>query len=120
MKALLIVAHGSRKESSNEEIKELAAKVADSSPSDIECVKVAFLEMAAPSIEEAVDSCFRSGASELLVLPYFLAAGSHVTDDVPAVINAAMKQWPGRSCRVLPHIGAMDYMVNLVAGACKT
>ena len=117
MKKLLIVAHGSRRESSNEEIRVLAVKVAAKLQLTADDVSVAFLEFASPSIEIALDDCFNQGTEEVLVLPYFLSGGNHVVKDLPREIHSALNKWSDKAITVLPHIGASDAMVNLIAQA---
>ncbi len=114
MKYLLIIAHGSRREASNEEVKILARKVAQTLPDDVNHVNVAFLELASPSIGEAIDDCFNSGATELVVLPFFLSAGRHVVTDIPSEVERAMRNWPGKKLTMLGHIGSMDAIINLI------
>lgn len=117
MRHLLIVAHGSRRAQSNHEVRALAEKLASDLPTRIDDVLVAFLEFSSPSISEAVDICFTRGVEELVVLPYFLSSGNHVVRDIPQQIDQVMKHWPDRKTIILPHIGASDDMVNLIADA---
>jgi sirohydrochlorin ferrochelatase len=117
MKQLLIVAHGSRRESSNDEIRKLAVKVAANLELVVDDVAIAFLEFASPSIEAALDDCFSRGTGEVAVLPYFLSGGNHVVDDIPREILTALNKWPDKEVTMLPHIGASDAMVSLVAQA---
>ena len=85
--ALIIVAHGSRKSSSNEEVKALGEKVKFLQDKRYALVMTAFLEFATPSLEESILSCVDKGASEVVILPYFLASGNHVTRDIPEVVQ---------------------------------
>lgn len=117
MQQLLIVAHGSRRAASNEEVKALAQKVAQRLQLPDENVQVAFLELALPSIQTALDQCFNQGCTRVTVLPYFLASGSHVTSDVPREIEAAQEKWPDKTIELLPHIGAAQSMVELIANS---
>ena len=117
MKRLLLIAHGSRNASSNEEVRLLASRVADRLALHIDEVAVAFLELASPSIGEALEQCFRAGAEEVLVLPYFLAGGSHVVKDIPREIHAATTLWPDKVISLLPHIGASEAMTSLIVEA---
>lgn len=118
MKCLVIVAHGSRRQASNEEVKTLAGKVEKQLPKGFSGVKVAFLELATPSIETAIDSCYEEGASELLVLPYFLSAGTHVASDVPSEVEKAMVKWPDKKIEIVQHIGSLDPMIDLIVSVC--
>ena len=54
MKHLLVAVHGSRRESSNDELRLLGAKVSASVGVAFDGVKVAFLEFASPSVEAAL------------------------------------------------------------------
>jgi sirohydrochlorin ferrochelatase len=118
MKHLLIVAHGSRREQSNSEVRLLAKKVATEMPFAIDEVLVAFLEFASPSIGEAINSCITRGVKEIIVLPYFLSAGNHVVKDIPREINKAMEKWPDKKITILPYIGAVDEMPSLIGKCC--
>ncbi|MDP6969427.1 MAG: CbiX/SirB N-terminal domain-containing protein [Gammaproteobacteria bacterium] len=118
MKQLLIVAHGSRRAASNKEVVTLASKVADNLQTAVEDVAVAFLEFAEPSIGAALDDCFKRSVEEVVVLPYFLSAGNHVTNDIPRQIDKVQNKWPDKVITILPHVGASGAMVGLLAQAC--
>ena len=115
MKHLLIAAHGSRRESSNEELKHLGMKVSAMLGVANNQVDVAFLEFASPSIENALVELFNNHVTEVIVLPYFLSAGNHVVRDIPAEISKVLAQWPDKKITLLPHIGALDSMVGAIA-----
>ena len=78
MKSLLIVAHGSRRAASNHEVKELVERVRQRPDLAFDDVDYAFLELAEPSVGDALACSARRGAKEVTVFPYFLAAGRHV------------------------------------------
>ena len=119
MKHLLVAVHGSRRESSNDELRLLGAKVSASVGVAFDGVKVAFLEFASASVGAARVDFFNSGATEVVLLPYFLSAGNHVVIDIPREINKVVDQWPDKHLKVLPHFGALDEMANFIAQACK-
>jgi len=120
MQQLLIVAHGSRREASNQEVRLLAQHVATQLQLPAAQVQVAFLELATPSIASALNSCFQHGINEVTVLPYFLSSGNHVVKDLPQEIAAVQENWPNKCIKLLPHIGAIEGMVNLIANAYHT
>ena len=86
-KALVIIAHGSRRAQSNEEVKQLANQVAQLDDETFDVVSAAFLEIAKPSIVDALQQCANQGANHITVYPYFLSAGRHVVEDIPAEIE---------------------------------
>lgn len=114
MKALLLVAHGSRRAASNEEVVALADRVADEVTGSFALVEAAFLELAEPSIEEGIGRCVAQGAREIAVVPYFLAAGTHVVKDIPAIIESARAAHPGVVITVGEHVGASSQMPALI------
>ncbi|MDG5760315.1 CbiX/SirB N-terminal domain-containing protein [Natronococcus sp. A-GB1] len=83
--AVLLVGHGSRREKSNQQVRELAA--------DLESqlgipVDAAFLELAAPAIDEAFAE-LATLVSRVTVVHCSLFAASHVKNDVPLAIERA-------------------------------
>lgn len=113
MKSLLIVAHGSRRQASNDEVRALSRRLAESEH-DFDHVDCAFLELAEPSIPEGLERCIEHGASEVVIFPHFLAAGRHVAEDIPAEVAPVEAKHPQVSVRIAPHLGASDLLVNAI------
>lgn len=118
--AVLLIAHGSRVPESNAEIETMALRLAARLPSDCAAAH-AFLELASPSIPEAVDTLAGAGIRHILLIPYFLAAGKHVAEDIPAIIEAARTRHPDLEIRMTGHFGAEDsvpgILTAMVSGA---
>ncbi|WP_417518266.1 sirohydrochlorin chelatase [Marinobacter sp.] len=66
--------------------------------------RIAYMELAEPSLEAVVQDGVAEGAREFTVVPLFLAAGRHLRKDVPAMIEA-LEQSTGASIRLSPPIG---------------
>ena len=113
-KALIIVAHGSRKASSNEEVMALGEKVQSLLSEHYAYVMTAFLEFTSPSLEESMLSCVEKGAGEIVILPYFLASGNHVTRDIPEVVEKIQILHPKVKMVLQEHIGSASGMVTLL------
>jgi sirohydrochlorin ferrochelatase len=114
MKALLLIAHGSRRQASNEEVVALSAAIAREMKDDYPIVEAGFLELAEPSIPEAFDRSIRKGATEICIVPYFLSAGRHVHADIPGEVDKARAMYNGIAMTILPHIGASLQMKDLI------
>jgi len=114
-RALIIVAHGSRKDSSNEEVKAIVEKVESLQDKHYAFVMTAFLEFAAPSLEESIHHCIDQGVSEIVILPYFLASGNHVTRDIPEVIQNIQASYPQVKITLKEHVGSASGMVKLLS-----
>lgn len=106
MKALLLVAHGSRRPESNDEVRRIADELGKLAGDDYAYVSSAFLELADPSIPDGIQQCIDHGADEVEVLPYFLSAGRHVSQDIPNEVAIKQQQYPELSIRILSYLGA--------------
>lgn len=109
MKALLLIAHGSRKASSNQEVADLASKL-QQLPSDFSCIGHGFLELTTPKVPDAVHALVEQGATHITLLPYFLAAGMHVSEDLPELLAQAQEAHPEVTFNLLEHLGAAELM----------
>ena len=113
MKALLLIAHGSRSASANDEIRVLTAQLRDAGVR-FELVECAFLEMTEPNIVQSGNKLVGDGASEIVVLPYFLAAGRHAAEDIPAEVARIAQQHPQIKITIAPHFGAATGMAQRI------
>lgn len=114
MKALLLVAHGSRRAESNEEIARLAARVAARAGEEFGLVQHAFLELAAPLIPDGIELCISQGATSVHVVPYFLARGTHVAEDIPEQVEIKQTQYPDMDIRITDYLGTSDELVDVL------
>ena len=72
MNALLILAHGSRKKRSNDEVQSLAQRYEVAYPDQFDAVYAGFMELAQPDIHMTIRTAIDAGATQLTILPYFL------------------------------------------------
>ncbi|GAB6877993.1 CbiX/SirB N-terminal domain-containing protein [Halorubrum gandharaense] len=89
--AVLLVGHGSRREKSNEAVRELAAGLEERIGV---ATDAAFLELVEPSIPDAVGTLAR-GTSRLTLVPLSLFAASHVKNDLPLAVERARSEHSG-------------------------
>lgn len=114
MKALLIVAHGSRRKESNEEVRRLACRIKENAGPAFDLVMGSFLEISSPQIDSAIADLVDEGASEIKVFPYFLSAGTHVVNDIPRLIQEEREKYPQTHIEILPHMGALQGISTLI------
>lgn len=114
MKSLLVIAHGSRRAASNDEVRQLVERIAASQKSDFDEVCAAFLELASPSIPDGLEACIKRGAKEVVVFPYFLAAGRHVVDDIPNEVAPVIDKYPEVTVRIAPHLGYSSELPGII------
>ncbi len=114
MKALLVISHGSRRAASNEEVFRLTDELRKSSGAELPLTACAFLEIASPKVQTAIDELAAAGATECLVFPHFLAAGTHAARDIPRALEEAGKRHPGITFTLMPHLGALPGLASLI------
>lgn len=105
LRSCLIIAHGSRREGSNDEVRNLASLMRSMTDA-FKTIECAFLEIAQPSIEQGLTKLIAHGSTEIIVVPYFLSSGRHVVTDIPEQIEQIRKTHPDIVIQVTNHIGA--------------
>jgi len=118
MKYLLIVAHGSRRMASNDEVRQVS-QCFDLQKHNFDAVGTAFLELDDPSIPQGLIDAIKLGATEIVVLPYFLSAGRHVSEDIPAEVAGVQKNYPNVIIKIAPYLGASDKMPEILLAQAK-
>lgn len=113
-KSLLVVAHGSRRGASNDEVRALTERVRAMADQRFAAIECAFLELAEPSIPDGIQRLIDHGARHVTVLPYFLAAGRHVIEDIPDAVTAKQREHPGVHIEIAPYLGTSETMPELL------
>ncbi|MDI9245235.1 CbiX/SirB N-terminal domain-containing protein [Marinobacter sp. CHS3-4] len=81
--AIILLAHGSSDARWCETFEKLAAPTLQS----VEGSRVAYMELAEPSIDTVVAEGVKAGTTSFKIVPLFLAAGRHLRKDVPGMIE---------------------------------
>ena len=110
--ALLLVDHGSARAKANELLAEVALLVR--ALSGLEVVECAHMELAEPTIAQALEACERAGADLVIVHPYFLAPGNHSTQDIPRLVGEAAARHPRLRYRVTEPLGLHAKIAEVV------
>ena len=90
MEIVLIIGHGSPSKETNA-LEEVSKAIHKKSHPGCEknCVRTAYLQFNAPTIGEAIERAINDGAEKLIIHPYFLNRGVHVTESIPEIIKKA-------------------------------
>ena len=110
--ALLLIAHGSRLAEANADLEHLVAVLRARGPYAI--VECCYLELAEPSIEVGAVRCLEQGAERVLLAPYFLSAGMHVTRDLEAMCVQLAAAYVGVHFRLCEPIGRHPLMAEII------
>jgi sirohydrochlorin ferrochelatase len=114
-KGLILIAHGSRNLASNQQTIDLTASLASLVKDKYTQLNHAFLEFADPSIENAVKTQIQAGMTHIVLFPYFLSNGNHVSQDIPLMIGRFQHQYPLIRFTILPAFGLSPDIVELIS-----
>jgi sirohydrochlorin ferrochelatase len=110
--AVLLIAHGSREPAANDDLLELAGRLAASGKYPI--VEACFLELTEPDIPAGGARCVARGATRVLLVPYFLSAGVHLRRDLTAARDDLSRRRPDVEFRLGPPLGPHPLLEQLV------
>jgi sirohydrochlorin ferrochelatase len=111
--AILLIAHGSREEGANDDLHQLAGRLA--AQGDYSIVEPCFLELAEPDIATGGETCVKRGALRVLMVPYFLSPGIHLVRDLVNAREALRDTNPGIEFRLGPALGPDPLLDQLVS-----
>lgn len=110
--AALLIAHGSRRKDANDDLVHLADEVKRRGRYDL--VEIAYLEVTPPTIADGGRACARAGATRVLMLPYFLSAGNHVTEDLERHRRDLSVEFPATEFVLCAPLGLHPLIVDVV------
>lgn len=113
MLGLLIVDHGSRRAAANDQVVDMAARVARLMPAGTP-IATAHLDICPPTIADGISVLLAQGVDEVRVLLYFLADGRHVSEDIPALVRAALAPRPDVRVTIGRALGPDDVLAALM------
>ena len=112
MRALLVVDHGSRRAEANETLTVVVQNIRELYPDLIVCL--AHMELAQPDIKSGVADCLSQGAREIIIHPFMLAPGRHVTEDIPRMVKEALGPHPEIIWRVTLPLAPHPLLAKIV------
>ena len=92
---VIIVGHGSSEEGADN-----TAEVAGllhamlHKDCDKDCIRVAYLQFMEPDLKTVIGEAASGGAGKIIVHPFLLSSGYHVTKNIPETINRARQEFP--------------------------
>lgn len=115
MEHIILIGHGSPKKDANT-IDQVGRLLHDRIHQGCggDCVRAAYLQFAEPDIMTAITDCVQAGAERIVLHPYFLYSGMHVTKDIPEVIRAAGERYPAVEFVYTEPLGTHDKLVQIV------
>jgi len=107
---VVIVDHGSRVAASNEALLVVARRFQQTLGHAN--VQPAHMELAEPSIDQAVSACVAQGARRIVMVPFFLLPGRHWRSDIPQLTARACHSHGGLPYLVTAPLGDSQAVVD--------
>jgi precorrin-8X/cobalt-precorrin-8 methylmutase len=88
--ALVLIGHGSKLSHNRENLVKIAEILRKKSR--FKTVEISFMVRDTPTIPEAIESIVKRGIKKIVLVPAFLAAGVHTTQEIPELIGVKDKE----------------------------
>jgi len=111
MTGFIIFAHGSRIESANQAVRDVAQQMANSGQ---HIVEPAFLELGEPDLSGATDRLLARGITRIIVIPYFLTLGTHLQRDLPRLVENVSRTHQGVEMQVTSPLDGHPALVQVL------
>jgi len=118
MHGLLLFAHGARDPAWARPFEAIASHLRAQHPHGP--VALAFLELMAPRLPEAVADMVQTGCRRITVVPVFLGSGGHVRRDLPVLLDQLRSEHPGVELVCTAALGEVDAIHRALADAALT
>jgi len=113
MNALIIMAHGSRRTSANQEFLDLVNRIGQNQ-THFQVTLGAFLEQSSPTLMQACEQAIKEGHDNITIYPLFFNCGRHVEKDIPIQVSEVMSHFESCKISLLPYFGSSEGLAGLV------
>lgn len=79
-------------------------------------VRLCYLEFEPPGLDEVLAEAAEDQVERVRILPLFIAAGKHVREDLPNLVEQATRAHPAMAIELLPTLGEDPRFVALMRG----
>lgn len=92
MEKVVLIVHGSPIESANQ-FNELVSNLIEVLKISRDDLAISFLKYGKPTPYEAVDFFVKDGAKRIIIHPFFLTQGGHISKDIPEIVEQLKKAY---------------------------
>ena len=115
---VIILCHGSRGQRGTVAVSEALRRVTEGVkpllPQGVEVIGAA-LQFNHPTLEEAVESLVVRGVERIVIMPYFLFPGRHITEDIPQLVEELKGSYRDKEFIVTKPLGLGEHFIVSVA-----
>ena len=109
---LILIAHGSRDQRWREPFEKLLADIKSGIRDD--CIFLAYMDVASPTLHDAVSGAVKRGIKKLRVLPLFMAGGGHVEYDIPVQVEKVKGAFREVEIELLKPVGEIPEVYSAI------
>jgi len=109
---VMLIGHGSVRSGAGAAMIRLAERAHAAKVAPI--VSAGFLNYSRPSFDETLAGCVESGASEVIIQPYFLIPGKYVREDLARLAEAGRRAFPGLPIQIAQPFGDHPALARLL------
>lgn len=113
MDGVLILAHGSKRQGTEELLDSIISKVKQKT--GLKLVFPAYYQFSEQNLETGINCLIKEGADSVKVIPMFLFDGTHVNVDIPREIDNLKKKYPNIKIIMSEHLGDDERIAEIVA-----
>jgi precorrin-8X/cobalt-precorrin-8 methylmutase len=114
---IVIICHGSRGERGDAEVSKALTRITEGVksllPPGVEVVGAA-LQFNHPTLEEAVESLAARGMNQIVIAPYFLFSGRHITEHIPQLVDKLKRLYPKKQFIMSNPLGSEEHFIGSV------
>lgn len=114
---IVLVDHGSRRPEANALLERIAEAFARSQGAPI--VAHAHMELADPTVAQAVAHCVKRGATRVVIQLFFLSPGRHSQEDIPRLAKEAVAAHPGVQIALSSPLGEEAGLLDVLASSVR-
>ena len=77
-------------------------------------IEPAFMEISDPTIPDAIEKLVAAGCTHIFGYAFFLVSGRHLSQDIPAIFDRALKNHPGITYEITEPLMDDPELIHLV------
>lgn len=110
--AVILMGHGSRVPGAGDGMEKVAERLHEQG--EYGMVETCYMSRLGPHFPETLDRCVKSGATTIVLVPYFLHMGLHTRLDIPSMMKEEAQKYPGVKIIFGHNIGYDDALADIV------
>ena len=111
-KAVVLLGHGSIRESANVEVRAMWAMMQAQLP-ELD-IRGSFVEVAEPALENVIEQLVHEQVERIVIVPMFLTRGNHLSNGIPRILYAMEEKYPNVKIDLTQHLGADPLLAEII------